>query len=134
MQLCTVLYVVCYNERATHETTNYLLWDCIFFFQISLLFVANASSLTKNVAFAAPFSLLAGGSFPWYSVEKKTWRGGIPGKKASASIAENALTRLARFFQPRSQGSLLPAPWSESSHHGAGRREPWERGCASSAL
>ena len=27
--------------------------------------------------------------------------------------------------QPRSQGSLLPAPWSE---RGAGRREPWERG------
>ena len=29
--------------------------------------------------------------------------------------------------QPRSQGSLLPAPWSELSLHGAGRREPWER-------
>ena len=27
------------------------------------------------------------------------------------------------FAQPRSQGSLLPAPM------GAGRREPWERGC-----
>ena len=26
-------------------------------------------------------------------------------------------------LQPRSQGSLLPTPM------GAGRREPWERGC-----
>ena len=30
--------------------------------------------------------------------------------------------------QPRSQGSLLPAPM------GAGRREPWERGCAKQSM
>ena len=45
-----MLYVVS-SEPPTHETTNYLLWDCNFFvLQISLLFVVNASSLTENVA------------------------------------------------------------------------------------
>ena len=39
------------SKPPTYETTNYLLWDCNFFvLQISLLFVVNASSLTKNVA------------------------------------------------------------------------------------
>ena len=36
-----------------------------------------------------------------------------------------SLAFFSRYTQPRSQGSLLPP-----SLQGAGRREPWERGCA----
>ena len=59
--------------------------------------------------------------------KKKNQEGSLFLKVLSPQIFVNINTRQTFLVrdQPRSQGSLLPAPWSE---RGPGRREPRERG------
>ena len=108
---------------------------CCFFFNISGS--SSCSVIHANVQHRSQGSLLpdpwSERERPWKTLvtclagEKKTQEGSLFLKVLSPQIFVNINTRQTFLVrdQPRSQGSLLPAPWSE---RGPGRREPWERG------
>ena len=111
-------------------------WSPLFFFLISLaLALALLSTPMYNIvprvlSYPTPGARERDPGKRWSRVsqeKKKTQEGSLFLKVLSPQIFVNINTRQTFLVrdQPRSQGSLRPAPWSE---RGPGRTEPWERG------